>query len=39
MTRSREAAAVLPTVRVVTGREPRALAECAADHAATFTPG
>jgi uncharacterized protein YbjT (DUF2867 family) len=34
-----EAAAVLPTVREVTGREPRTLAEFAADHAAAFTPG
>jgi uncharacterized protein YbjT (DUF2867 family) len=33
-----EAAAVLPTVREVTGREPRTLAEFAADHAAAFMP-
>src|SRR5919108_314295 len=34
-----EAAAVLPTVREVTGREPRTLGEFAADHAAAFMPG
>jgi uncharacterized protein YbjT (DUF2867 family) len=34
-----EAAAVLPTVREVTGREPRTLAQFAADHAAAFMPG
>jgi uncharacterized protein YbjT (DUF2867 family) len=33
-----EAAAVLPTVHDVAGREPRTLAEFAADHAAAFTP-
>jgi uncharacterized protein YbjT (DUF2867 family) len=33
-----EAAAVLPTVHEVTGREPRTLAGFAADHAAAFTP-
>jgi hypothetical protein len=39
VTRSREAAAVPPPVREVTGREPRTLAEFAADHAAAFRPG
>ncbi|OZM83352.1 SDR family oxidoreductase [Pseudonocardia sp. MH-G8] len=34
-----EAAAVLPTVRDVTGREPRTAAEFARDHKAAFTPG
>jgi uncharacterized protein YbjT (DUF2867 family) len=33
-----EAAAVLPTVREVTGREPRTVAEFARDHKAAFTP-
>jgi uncharacterized protein YbjT (DUF2867 family) len=34
-----EAAAVLPTVREVTGRDPRTVAEFVRDHEAAFTPG